>query len=208
MRRERAAHAHVASVAGGVIGPNAILRVAEALAMRRGADMQRLVFAAAGLQRHLDAPPREMVDEWEVALLQRALVAQLGPDGAADISRLAGRLTGDYLLAHRIPVAAQRGLGVLPRRVAARLLTIAIARHAWTFAGSGQFSYRFVPFPRLQLARSPLCRLLELPEPACHYFSATFARVYGAILRTDVAVQEIACRATGAPACVFEVRWR
>ena len=170
--------------------------------------MQRLVFAAAGLQRHLDAPPREMVDELEVALLHRTLVAQLGAGGARDISQLAGRLTGDYLLAHRIPLAAQRGLGVLPRRVAARLLTIAIARHAWTFAGSGQFSYRFVPFPRLQLARSPLCRLLQLPEPACHYFSATFARVYGAILRTEVTAEEVACSATGAPACVFELRWR
>jgi hypothetical protein len=59
---------------------------------------------------------------------------------AAEVARSAGRRTADYLLAHRIPKPVQALLKALPARLAARVLLSAIARHAWTFAGSGVFS--------------------------------------------------------------------
>jgi divinyl protochlorophyllide a 8-vinyl-reductase len=195
-----------APTAAGVMGPNAITRVAEALTAALGEDACRAVFASAGAARHLTHPPTQMVDEMEVARLHRALIEILGPAQAAEISREAGRLTGDYLLANRIPVFAQIILGRLPRPIAAHMLVSAIARHAWTFAGSGEFSFCFTPGLRLRLAGSPICRQLRSEAPVCHYFAATFERVFSAVLG-PVTVQETECEASGAKACIFEIRW-
>jgi divinyl protochlorophyllide a 8-vinyl-reductase len=190
-----------------VIGPNAVTRMAEALMSAGGDALRREVFSAAGLSRHLAAPPTHMIPEADVARLHAAAIATLGEARAAEVSREAGRLTGDYLLAHRIPPLAQRVLKRLPRALAARILVAAIARHAWTFAGGGEFSYAFSPTLTLRLKGSPICRGLRTREPACAYFAATFERVFGEMLGPSLRVREIECEATGAPACVFDVRW-
>lgn len=191
----------------GVIGPNAVTRMAEALTSSGGETLCRRIFGRAGLDHHLATPPTRMIPESDVASLHRAAVGELGETRAAVISREAGRLTGDYLLAHRIPALAQRVLKRLPRRLAARLLVAAIARHAWTFAGSGAFSYSFAPQLVLKLKGSPICRELRTQEPACAYFAATFERVFGEMLGPALSVCETECEASGAPACVFVVRW-
>jgi divinyl protochlorophyllide a 8-vinyl-reductase len=195
-----------APMAAGVMGPNAITRIAEALTAGLGERACRAVFASAGLARHLSHPPTEMVDERDVARLHRTLIENLGLAKAAEISREAGRLTGDYLLANRIPAFAQNILKRLPRPIAARILVSAIARHAWTFAGSGDFSFRFTPRLELKIAGSPICRQLSSEAPVCHYFAATFERVFSAVLGS-AAVTETQCEATGAPACIFEIQW-
>lgn len=193
----------------GRVGPNAITRVAEALSGLRGEAETAIVFAAAGLAPHLADPPAAMVPEDDVARLHRALHDRLGPVEAARIAREAGRLTGDYLLAHRIPAPAQRLLRLLPRPLAARILVAAIARHAWTFAGSGRFSYGFAGGGLdLTLEGSPVCRDLRTEAPACDYLAATFERVFAAMLGPEVRVVETACAAAGAPACRFRVDWR
>jgi divinyl protochlorophyllide a 8-vinyl-reductase len=148
-----------------------------------------------------------MVAEADVARLHRATIFRLGESRAADISRDAGRRTGEYLLAHRIPLLAQRILKRLPRAIAARILVAAIARHAWTFAGGGAFSYDTSPKLTLRLEGSPICKGLETREPACAYFAATFERVFAEMRGPSVQVVETACEATGAPACVFDVDW-
>ena len=94
------------------IGPNAIIRVAEAL---RAADGPvATVFERAGLTHYLSEPPSEMVDEREVIALQQALRETLAPTTAAAINHDAGQRTGDSLLAVRIPKPAQRILKLLP----------------------------------------------------------------------------------------------
>jgi len=191
----------------GKIGPNAVTRLAEALRELHDASICRGVFAAAGLERHLETAPTEMVDENDAARLHRALVDALGVEAATRVAQRAGGLTGDYLLAHRIPKPAQVLLRLVPRRLAASVLVKAIARHAWTFAGSGAFSYEFAPGLRLRLRGGPICRLLSSEEPACAYFAATFERVFGAMLGQGVRVIETECEAQGATACIFEVRW-
>jgi divinyl protochlorophyllide a 8-vinyl-reductase len=193
--------------ARGVVGPNAIIRIAEALTASDGAELCRSVFAAANLERRLDVPPTQMVDQQEVARLHLALIEQLGATKAACVSREAGRLTGDYLLAKRIPRPVQTILRRLPRRLAAHILVRAIARNAWTFRGSGRFSFSFQPRLRLALIGSPICRLLQTKEPACHYFAGTFERVFREMLGPSARVFEIECEAAGAPACLFEVAW-
>ncbi|MGB5831361.1 MAG: bacteriochlorophyll 4-vinyl reductase, partial [Thiohalocapsa sp.] len=138
------------------IGPNAIIRVAEALAVRQGSADQ--CFAEAGLAHYLAALPTEMVDEREVIALQTALRGRLGIAEASAVSREAGLRTGDYLLAHRIPKPAQRLLRLLPPRPAAAVLLGAVGKHAWTFSGSGQFSFAIGRPVRVTIADCPICR--------------------------------------------------
>ena len=211
--------------AAGRIGPNAVTRLAEALDELRGPPATDAVFGAAGLLRYRQAPPSTMVDETAVTSLHAALRRTLAPQDAAAVARRAGALTGDYLLAHRIPAPVRALLRALPASWAARLLVRAMASHAWTFAGSGAFSSVVVSGrpgpgasmppvagpsrPRLELAvRScPLCRGASAPAPVCHYFAATFERLFVTLVSRSARVHETTCQATGASACRFEVRW-
>lgn len=206
-----AASANSGAAPAGRIGPNAITRLAEALTAHGGTGLTASVYARAGLARYLDTPPEAMVDEAEVARLHdAALASRLQHDANVAIARDAGRRTADYLLARRIPKAAQWLLSQLPPGLAARILVRAVARHAWTFTGSGQFSHARDPandrIMWLNITRSPLC----LPgdrTASCDYFAATFEGVFGAMLGHDVRVTEVECTARGSPACRFRLSW-
>ena len=192
---------------GALIGPNAVTRLAEALLEMEGEGVSAAIFDAAGQERHLTEPPAAMVPEDDVARLHLALHDALGPWRAAEIAWRAGELTAAYLLVHRIPGPAQFLLRLLPSRLAARIMAGAIARHAWTFAGSGRFSWRLEKALTLTVKGGPVARLLTTEEPACHYYAATFEGVFAAVLGGSVSVHETACEASGAEACVFELRW-
>ncbi len=192
----------------GRIGPNAVTRLAEALDAMEGRAARDAVFARAGLPHHLESPPSDMVDDEDVARLHEALVETVGFARAQAIGAESGRLTGDYLLAHRIPRFAQRALRALPRPVAARVLAAAIAKHAWTFAGAGAFAYRFGARLELTIAGGPVSRYVRAEHPACAYYAATFERVFSAMLGPRTGVTEIECEAQGAPACRFVVEWK
>lgn len=196
--------------AEGRIGPNAVTRLAEALDELAGARATDAVFDAAGLQRYRQAPPSTMVDEAVVTALHAALRNSLSPADATTVTRRAGALTGNYLLANRIPAPVRALLRALPASWAARLLVRAMARHAWTFAGSGAFSAVVVPGrPQIQLAVSncPLCRGSIASAPVCDYFAATFERLFTALVSSSATVRESDCQATGSSACRFEVNW-
>lgn len=213
--------------AEGRIGPNAVTRLAEALDELHGPPATDAVFGASGLLRYRQAPPSDMVDEAVVTSLHAALRRTLAPQDAATVARRAGALTGDYLLAHRIPAPVRALLRASPAPWAARLLVRAMASHAWTFAGSGAFSSVAVSGRagsdpgasappdagpgrfRLQLAitNCPLCRGASAPVPVCDYFEATFERLFTSLVSRSARVHETTCQATGANACRFEVRW-
>lgn len=190
----------------GLIGPNAVTRLAEALAALDGEAARRSVFARAGLTRHLDSPPARMVPDEEVADLHAALVAELGLARAIRVGREAGRLTGLYLLANRIPAPARVALRLLPARFALAVLLRAIAGHAWTFAGAGAFSYRLKPTVELSIAGGPVSRRLVADEPVCAYYAATFETLFRALVSPRAVVEEVACQAMGAQACRFAAR--
>lgn len=185
------------------IGPNAVTRLAEAL----GPDRAQDVFALAGLAHRLDDAPTRMVPESEVTALHRAARGALGDDLAEAASREAGRLTALYLLGNRIPRPLQAVLKLLPARIAARILTNAIARHSWTFAGSGTF--KVVPGApmRLEIAGGPIPRAGAADHPVCGYYAATFETLFRTLVSSRTQVAEVACEAMGAPACVFELTW-
>ena len=195
----------MARLAGARIGPNAITRVAEALRAAQGADATRALFDAAGLSRHLEHPPGHMVAEEDVVALHAALRATV--PGWRIVARDAGRRTGDYLLAHRIPRAVQAVLRLMPSRLAARMLSNAIARHAWTFAGSGRFSAHPGRPALLVIEGCPLARGAAAAHPVCDCYAATFERVFRALVHRRATATEIACEGTGAPACRFSIAW-
>src|SRR6056297_836771 len=149
--------------APGRIGPNAVLQLLPVLdAAEPGLAVRML--AAAGL----DGPPSDagLMDEGPAAALHRT-VRRARPDADALLAR-AGRGTADYILAHRIPGPAQAMLRALPGPVAAPLLARAIARHAWTFAGSGRFRIAGRAPPVFELAGNPLIAGEAAEAPLCH----------------------------------------
>lgn len=196
--------------AAGLIGPNAITRVAQVLPVWRGSAFTEALFERAGLQAYWKQPPEQMVPEAHVRSLHRALRQALPAAEAAAVSRGAGKATADYLLAHRIPRPVQTLLRALPAGAAARVLVAAVTRHAWTFAGSGRFSAQPPRQGRpwlLQIQGNPLCLGLQADAPACDYYAATFERLFQVLVHRRSRVEELACEACGAPACVFALRW-
>ncbi len=188
------------------IGPNAILRVAEALRAGPDAAAVERVFETAGLAHYLTTPPTEMVDEREVTALHRALREVLGVKRAREIGADAGRRTGDYLLANRIPRPAQWILKVLPKPMAAKVLLQAIEKNAWTFAGGAVFRTEAGPPTRFVFEGSRICLETQSPVPLCDFYGGTFERLFRVLVDPEVRVVEIQCQSTGHRACVFEVR--
>lgn len=190
------------TAAAGRIGPNALLQLAGALERSGGAALRERVLAAGGVA----GLPRDdaMIDEAPVAQVHQAL-RRLVPDQAPGLAREAGLRTADYILEHRIPVTAQWVLRHLPDRVAARLLAGAIARNAWTFAGSGAFRVVQARPMVFELADNPVVRGERAGAPVCQWHAAVFERLFAALVDPGVTVRETACCACGAPACRFEI---
>lgn len=193
-------------LAAGRVGPNAVIRLAEALDASHGPAVTARVFVAAGQEDRLANPPAAMVDERDVARLYAALWRTLPSARAHAVAREAGRRTADYLLAHRIPPAARAALPWLPGGLAARLLVRAIAGNAWTFAGSGRFHARATRHGvDITIAPCPLALAIRTGHPACGAYAATFERLFQALVWRGAVGRETACAAKGDPTCAFRV---
>jgi divinyl protochlorophyllide a 8-vinyl-reductase len=191
----------------GRIGPNAVIRLAEALDALESKAVTKKLFIAANLENYVHALPQAMVPEEEVTVLHRHLRNDLGAGRAASVSWIAGLRTADYLLANRIPKPVQRLLKLLPRRLAAFILLKAIGAHAWTFAGTSRFSWKMGRPITLTFEDCPLCRWDHTSEPCCSYYSATFERLFRELINADTSVKETECIAAGGSACRFEIRY-
>lgn len=189
------------------IGPNAIIQMGEALRVHVGPERTAGVFVRAGLSAYLSAAPEQMVDENEVIALHAVLRRELDPTTFRTVSQEAGHRTADYLLAHRIPKPAQRLLRWLPPPLASRALLAAIRRHAWTFTGSGRFEATAGHPTVVSIADCPICRGVRAARPLCDYYRATFERLFAVLVAPHARALETQCQATGAAACVFEIRW-
>jgi divinyl protochlorophyllide a 8-vinyl-reductase len=185
------------------IGPNALIQMVEALRIVWGPEETRSLLASLGLGHYADAPPQHMMPQEQVAALHTRLHGMVGAGEFKAITADAGRRTADYLLANRIPRAVQWVLKRLPDAIAARVLCKAIAKHAWTFAGTGAFSYAWTPHLVFRLAGNPLCNQIKTDAPVCDYYAATFERIFRVIVNDDWLVQELQCEANGAAYCEF-----
>ncbi len=185
----------------GLIGPNAVLQLVPLLDRAGGPDWRQTLLSRAGLDALPDGS--SMIDEAPVIRLHQALRHDR-PDLAASLGWQAGLATGEYILTHRIPPAAQTLLQLLPWRLSARLLTQAIARNAWTFAGSGQFR---VIAPRVfTLQSNPLVRGERADHPLCDWHRGVFTRLFQTLVHPSLTCHEPRCCATGHAACRFEMR--
>jgi divinyl protochlorophyllide a 8-vinyl-reductase len=191
----------------GLIGPNAVTRIAEVLQRDQGVETMRAVLTSARLSHYLASMPKHMIDEREVISLHAALRARFRIDQAKRVGWEAGLRTADYLLAHRIPRPVRWLLRLLPSELSSRILVRAIARHAWTFAGSGTFRVEPGKPLRLIVVGGPISKGCQANQPVCDFYAATFQRLYSELVNPKTTVVETACEATGAPACIFELRF-
>jgi divinyl protochlorophyllide a 8-vinyl-reductase len=183
------------------IGPNAILQLVPVLDRAIGERARKGLFVEAGVA--LPPPDAGMLPETEVIRLHRAVCAWL-PSLAPDLLRQAGLATGDYILANRIPGFAQRIIRVLPAFLAKRVLAQAIAKHAWTFAGSGAFAVEKYNPLTVSIRHNPLA-VGAADHPSCHWHAAVFERLFSALVWRSVQVVETGCCAAGEEVCRFEI---
>jgi divinyl protochlorophyllide a 8-vinyl-reductase len=185
----------------GRIGPNAILQVRAALDQLRGRTVRERVFALAGVA--LPDNDAGLVPETDCHAVHEATWRILG-EGARPVLHLAGRLTGDYILHHRIPQPVQAGLQALPPIAGGALLALAIRHHAWTFAGSGRFSivgWRPLVF---EIADNPL-HVAFPKRRSCIWHVGVFERLFGALIWPGVTVQERQITLAGGVLCRFAI---
>lgn len=190
------------------IGPNAVLQVTEALAQAGLDRLTARVFNAACVTDWLDVPPSAMVDEHRVARLHQTLRMLAPPGQSGQVLTQAGRLTADYILAHRIPRAAQALLKRSPAWLAARLLVPAIEAHAWTFAGSARFAGHAGPPTVFELTGNPFCAGEQSAIPVCAWHQAVFQRLFQVLVSPSSLAVETNCMACGDPCCRFVLDWR
>ena len=191
------------------VGPNAVIQLAGALRDRLGQQAAEDLFRHAGLPHFLIEPPGNMVDEALAARLFECLFARLPATTAAVIAAEAGTRTADYILANRIPTLAQRVLSALPPALAGPLLLAAIAKNAWTFAGSGRVRTDSIRGKGASSTSGPLW-VIEITDnplamPGCVWHSAVFRRLFETLVSPAIAVRHPDCCHAGAPCCRFEI---
>jgi len=194
----------------GRIGPNAITQLEAVLQAQLGQAETARLFASAGVGHYLQQPPAAMVDERDVAHLHHQVRIALPASKAREILLEAGDRTGRYILANRIPRPIVFVLRHLPASLSARLLTQAIAKHAWTFAGSGAFEIRRSAGSGLitaAIGRNPIVALDTSESLICDWHAAVFQRLFRDLVDASTTVNETDCCAAGAPACRFEIRF-
>ena len=187
----------------GRIGPNALTQLLPLLEKAGGTELRETLLARAGVFELPDMTG--LIDEEPVARLHQAMRAEV-PDLAPSLAWEAGVRTADYILAHRIPKAAQRVLKRLPPWAGGPLLTKAIARNAWTFAGSGRFEVERAWPAVLVIRDNPVVRGERAAAPLCHWHAGVFERLFRVLVSDRARAREVECCAGGAAACRFEVR--
>jgi divinyl protochlorophyllide a 8-vinyl-reductase len=201
---------HATHAASGTarIGPNALIQTVTALREARGAPAADAFLKGVGRGDLVTAPPTTMVEESEFIALINALRAAYGVEETGTILARSGELTAAYLLANRIPGPAHMLLPLLPRGLALQILLKAVGAHAWTFAGSGRFSFKVgADCTRLRLADCAECRGMVAREPLCRYYEHCFQSLLRPLIDRRLVVRETSCAASGADSCVFEVTW-
>lgn len=186
-----------------LIGPNAVLQLVAPVVRHLGPDRQRRLFAEAGYD---PLPSGEhMLEQHGVARLHQKLREISAPDIAQRIAREAGAATGRYILANRIPAPAKSVLKLLPGKVAARLLSRAIQQHAWTFAGSGEFTILCKSPLIMAIRNNPLAIGEGATCPQCDWHCAVFDCLFNALAGDRWQVHETRCCSMGAKECRFTV---
>lgn len=184
------------------IGPNAIIQTVAALKEQYGATRAAELLQQGGQGHLVDYLPTTMVEEREFRELVLLLTTQLGIPATSDMLYRSGQQTAHYLLQHRIPRPFQRLLKVLPKRPALRLLLFAISKHAWTFAGSGTFTYTLGKTPQLTIASG-----IASGGAVCGFYRGTFETLVQTLVAPPAQVEPTACQRDGDNRCIYAIRF-
>jgi divinyl protochlorophyllide a 8-vinyl-reductase len=164
-----------------------VLQLEQALIEAGGRILAYRIFAEAGFIHLLKDRPNGMIDEAIPALLFKTLFAALRDDSARRIAARAGDLTGEYILKQRIPAPVRLLLKTLPPEWAAPLLLKAIARHAWTFAGSGRCTVQTGKPAVVTIHANPLAM------PGCAWHRGVFETLFRSLVSRQADVRHVAC---------------
>lgn len=189
------------------IGPNAAIQLIAALRHRGEEETLDRLFRDAGVEGWLSHPPESMIDEAAAARLHVGLRRALPRARAEAVLGKAGRLTAAYLLAHRIPRPAQWAFKLMPARLAASVLSRAIAKNAWTFAGTGRFEGRVGRNAQFTVHDNPLCAGERADAPVCVWHAQVFEGLFAKLVSPRARAIETSCRACGDGFCRFELEW-
>lgn len=187
---------------GARIGPNALTQLLDPIEQHCGRDVLDRLLGAAGIDTLPDMTG--LIDEDPVVRLHHKVLHDL-PELAAILSREAGMRTGLYIIENRIPGFAKRLLRWLPLSLSQRLLAKAIAKNAWTFAGSGRFEVQQYAPLVFTLEANPFAHGLHLHDPGCHWHAAVFETLFRRLVSEDIHVLETSCCAAGDACCTFRV---
>lgn len=168
-----------------LIGPHAVIHMAEAMAERLGPWATAAVLASAQIDE-VPGADEGMIPEIEALRLHRWLLLAEPLEGFA-ITREAARRTADYIIANRIPAPAVALLRVLPPALAAPLLMRAIARHAWTFIGAGVFTAQSAW--RFTIDRSGAEDPIPVPDSTFEWYGAVFERLFQRLVAADCRIE-------------------
>ena len=182
----------------GHVAPELARDLLAAAEGRLGQPATAALLASAGL----GAPPplTEPLTEDTARALHRAL-RRAHPAEAPAILATAGRTTAEALIATRLSPRAQTMLSAGPWTISGWLLGRWAAQNGWTFAGSGKLS-QTGPLS-FEIRANPLIRGETAPVPLCHFHAALFEQLFRRLVDPRLSCREIACAATGAPACAF-----
>lgn len=181
------------------IGPNSVLQLEQALIETGGRALASRIFAEAGFIHLLKDRPNGMIDETIPALLFKTLFSAMRNDSARRIAARAGDLTGEYILKHRIPGPARILLKTLPPEWAAPILLKAIARHAWTFAGSGRCTVETGKPAVITIYSNPLAM------PGCVWHRGVFETLFRSLISRQAQVHHMTCCNDRSPDCKFTI---
>lgn len=191
-----------AAVPQGKIGPNALIQTVRVMRRMLGEEETAEILGACTLTHLLQREPETMVDEADFFDLADTLAAHVGDETTQTILTESGRLTAAYLLEHRIPKPFQRLLLLLPRRAAMKLLMTAIRKHAWTFVGSGTFTYELGRRPRLTIACSR-----DVTRAVCGFYGGTFEHLFQTLVDSNAHLEMITMPPVVRTYCVYWVSY-
>ncbi|WOJ93481.1 bacteriochlorophyll 4-vinyl reductase [Congregibacter variabilis] len=185
------------------IGPGSVLELVPLMDDVLGEAERDRLLMISGMP---ELPPDQgMMAETPAATLHQALRAD-HPTLAPALTIRAGERTADHIIARRIPKAALQVMHHLPPWLSAPLLASVIAKHAWTFAGSGKFKVLSKQPLVFALTDNPVVRGEHSEEPICDWHSAVFQRLFSSIVDPNLRCVETHCCASGSKSCIFEIR--
>lgn len=183
------------------IGPNSIIQTVAALEEHFGKTEAEAILKRIGQGHWIGNLPTEMTEESKFHSLVTALAKEIGDNKTASILEESGRRTAAYLLRVRIPGLFQKVLKMLPAAPAFSLFLFAISKNAWTFAGSGEFSYSGGKNPEI------IVRVTHPTNPVVgNFYLGTFEALLEELVNPKTSIDPAIKKQNGSILCTYRCR--